>query len=171
MNKPLKLRKAKIKDVVQIQELINHFAALDEMLPRSQSELYENVRDFFVIDQKGTIVACGALHITWKDLAELKSLVVASSMQSQGLGKKIVEACFAEAKKIGIARIFALTYKPQFFMKQGFHKIDRSLLPHKVWTECIKCVKFPDCNEVPLIIDLKEQSQNHKKSKKTKSIN
>jgi len=151
----LRLRKAKIKDVNQIQRLINHFAALDEMLPRSQSELYESLRDFFVIERKGEIVASGALHITWKDLAELKSLVVASSMQKQGLGKRIVAACLAEAEKLGINRVFALTYKPQFFIKLGFNKIDRSLLPHKIWTECIKCVKFPDCNEVPVIIDLK----------------
>ncbi|MDI6782560.1 MAG: N-acetyltransferase [bacterium] len=152
---PLRLRKAKIKDVNQIQALINHFAALDEMLPRSQSELYESLRDFFVIERKGEIVACGALHITWKDLAELKSLVVANSMQNQGLGKQIVTACLAEAKKLGINRVFALTYKPQFFIKLGFSKIDRALLPHKIWTECIKCVKFPDCNEVPVIFDLK----------------
>jgi amino-acid N-acetyltransferase len=159
MKPPLRLRKAKIKDVSQIQALINHFAALDEMLPRSQSELYECLRDFFVIERKGEIIACGALHITWKDLAEVKSLVVANSMQNQGLGKQIVAACLAEAKKLGISRIFALTYKPQFFIKLGFSKIDRSLLPHKIWTECIKCVKFPDCNEVPVIIDLKISSK------------
>ncbi|MCX7918648.1 MAG: N-acetyltransferase [bacterium] len=150
----MKLRKAKIQDVTQIQELINHFAALDEMLPRSQSELYENLRDFFVVEHNGKIVACGALHITWKDLAELKSLAVSSAYQNQGLGKQLVTACLTEAKKLGVYRVFALTYKPKFFMKLGFRKIDRSLLPHKIWTECIKCVKFPDCKEVPLIIDL-----------------
>lgn len=156
MNKTLRLRKAKIPDVPQIQNLINQFAAEGEMLPRSQSELYESLRDFFVIENKKEVVACGALHVTWKDLAEIKSLVVATPMQQQGLGKRILEACLVEAKKLGVKRIFALTYKPQFFIKQGFTKIDRALLPHKIWTECIKCVKFPDCNEVPVILDLKK---------------
>ncbi len=156
MEKPLRLRKAKIQDVSQIQNLINQFAAEGDMLPRSQSELYENLRDFFVVDRKDEIVACGALHITWKDLAEIKSLVVATPMQQQGLGKQILEACLAEAKKLGVKRVFALTYKPQFFINQGFAEIDRALLPHKIWTECIKCVKFPDCNEVPVILDLKK---------------
>jgi amino-acid N-acetyltransferase len=162
----LRLRKAKIHDVGKIQELINHFAAAGDMLPRSQSELYESLRDFFVLDRKGEIVACGALHIAWKDLAEIKSLVVAGSMQGQGLGKRIVDACLTEARQLGINRIFALTYKPQFFIKQGFTKIDRSLLPHKIWTECIKCVKFPDCNEIPVILDLKEKPRSSKPGKK-----
>jgi amino-acid N-acetyltransferase len=162
----LRLRKAKIHDVGQIQELINHFAAAGDMLPRSQSELYESLRDFFVLDRKGEIVACGALHIAWKDLAEIKSLVVAGSMQGQGLGKRIVDACLTEARQLGINRIFALTYKPQFFIKLGFKRIDRSLLPHKIWTDCIKCVKFPDCNEIPVIIDLNEKPQSRKPGKK-----
>lgn len=163
----LRLRKAKIQDVGQIQELINQFAAAGDMLPRSQSELFENLRDFYVIERKGEIVACGALHIAWKDLAEIKSLVVAGAMQGHGLGKRIMDACLTEARQLGINRIFALTYKPQFFMKQGFIKIDRSLLPHKIWTECIKCVKFPDCNEVPVIIDLNEQRKVRKTGKKS----
>jgi amino-acid N-acetyltransferase len=166
MRKQLRLRKAKIYDVNQIQELINHFAAAGDMLPRSQSELYESLRDFFVLDLKGEIVACGALHIAWKDLAEIKSLVVAGSMQGQGLGKRIVDACLAEACQLGINRIFALTYKPQFFIKLGFKRIDRSLLPHKIWTDCIKCVKFPDCNEIPVILDLKEKPRSSKPGKK-----
>jgi amino-acid N-acetyltransferase len=166
MANQLRLRKAKIHDVGQIQELINHFAAAGDMLPRSQSELYEALRDFFVVDRKGEIVACGALHIAWKDLAEIKSLVVAGSMQGKGLGKRILDACLAEARHLGINRIFALTYKPQFFIKQGFTRIDRSLLPHKIWTECIKCVKFPDCNEIPVIIDLDEKKRSKKPVKK-----
>ncbi|MFB3897380.1 MAG: N-acetyltransferase [bacterium] len=165
MEKPLRLRKAKIQDVGEIQELINHHAAAGDMLPRSQSELYEALRDFFVIERKTEIVACGALHVAWKDLAEIKSLVVADTMQGQGLGKRILAACLAEAKHLGITRIFALTYKPQFFIKQGFSRIDRSLLPHKIWTDCIKCVKFPDCNEIPVIIDLTEKKSAVKSNK------
>jgi len=127
------IRKAKIKDIKQIQELIGCFAKLDVMLPRSLNELYENIRDFWVYEDKGKVSGCAALHISWDDLAEIKSLAVAKQSQGKGLGQDLVSACLAEAEVMGAKKIFVLTYKPEFFKKLGFKKIKHEALPHKIW--------------------------------------
>ncbi len=145
------IRKAKIKDIKKIQELIGCFARLDVMLPRSLNELYENIRDFWVYEDRGKMVGCAALHISWDDLAEIKSLAVAKNKQKKGIGRDLVTACLAEAKVMGAKKIFVLTYKPEFFKKLGFKRIKHSSLPHKIWAECINCCKFPDCREIPLL--------------------
>jgi len=145
------IRKAKIRDIKQIQELIGCFARLDVMLPRSLNELYENIRDFWVYEEKGKVVGCAALHISWDDLAEIKSLAVAKNKQGKGIGRDLAVACLAEAKVMGAKRIFVLTYKPEFFKKLGFKRIKQSALPHKIWAECINCSKFPNCREIPLL--------------------
>ncbi|MDD5116680.1 MAG: N-acetyltransferase [Candidatus Omnitrophica bacterium] len=145
------IRKAKIKDIKQIQALVGCFARLDVMLPRSLNELYENIRDFWVYEEKGKIVGCAALHISWDDLAEIKSLAVAKNKQGKGIGRDLVTACLAEAKVMGAKKIFVLTYKPEFFKKLGFKRIKQSDLPHKIWAECINCSKFPNCKEIPLL--------------------
>ncbi|MCG2713731.1 MAG: N-acetyltransferase [Candidatus Omnitrophica bacterium] len=145
------IRKAKIKDIKQIQELIACFAKLDVMLPRSLNELYENIRDFWVYEDKGKISGCAALHISWDDLAEIKSLAVAKQSQGKGLGQDLVAACLAEAQVMGAKKIFVLTYKPEFFKKLGFKKIKHEALPHKIWAECINCCKFPNCQEIALL--------------------
>ena len=145
------IRKAKIKDIKQIQELIGCFARMDVMLPRSLNELYENIRDFWVYEDKGKVVGCAALHVSWDDLAEIKSLAVAKNKQGKGIGRDLAAACIAEAKVMGAKKIFALTYKPEFFKKLGFKKIKQSALPHKIWAECINCSKFPNCKEIPLL--------------------
>ncbi len=147
----MKLRKAKMKDVKAIQNIINTFAANEEMLPRALNELYENIRDYFIIEDKGKIVACGALHVNWEDLAEVKAFAVAKSHHRQGLGTILLKACLKEAKEMGIKKVFALSYKPDFFKKFGFSEIDKMQLPHKIWSECVKCPKFPDCDEICLI--------------------
>ncbi|MBI5306845.1 MAG: N-acetyltransferase [Planctomycetes bacterium] len=152
------LRKATIDDVEKIYKLINDFAAKDVMLPRSLSELYENIRDFFVFVQDNTVVGCSALHIFWKDLAEIKSLAVMKSFQGKGIGKKLANACIREARKLGIAKMFVLTYVPEFFEKCGFHRVEKETLPHKIWSECVKCHKFPDCGEIPLTYELNKTS-------------
>jgi len=146
-----KLEKAKIQDVPQIHKLINYFADRDEMLPRSLSEIYENTRDYFVYRQGKRVLACAALHIIWSDLAEIKSVAVAKEHQKQGLGTMLVEACLQEAMTLGIPTIFCLTYQPSFFTRFGLSEIDKMELPRKVWTECYRCPKFPDCGEVALI--------------------
>ena len=148
------LRKATIDDIEKIYKLINDFAAKNVMLPRSLSELYENIRDFFVFIQDDTLVGCAALHIFWKDLAEIKSVAILESRQHKGIGRKLVRVCIREARKLRIAKMFVLTYVPEFFEKCGFKRVDKETLPHKIWSECVKCHKFPDCGEIPLIIEL-----------------
>ncbi len=137
-----------------MHELINSFADKSEMLPRSLSEIYENVRDYFVIRQSERVVACAALHVVWSDLAEVKSVAVAEGRQRQGIGAQLVQACLKEAKELGIPTVFCLTYKPDFFKSLGFSQLDKMELPRKVWGECYRCPKFPDCDEVALIYHL-----------------
>jgi amino-acid N-acetyltransferase len=147
----LELGKAKIGDVPQMHQLVNYFADKGEMLARSLSEIYESIRDYFVVREGERVVACVALHVSWLDLAEIKSLAVAEGNQKEGVGARLVEACLKEAKELGIPTVFCLTYKPGFFEKFGFSQIDKMELPRKVWTECYRCSKFPDCDEVALI--------------------
>ncbi|TRZ48655.1 N-acetyltransferase [bacterium] len=145
------IRKAKIKDIKQIQNLINSFAKKDIMLPRSLNELYENIRDFWVAGERNSIVGCSALHISWDDLAEIKSLAVAKRRQNKGIGRELVMACLSEAKELQAKKVFVLTYKPVYFKQFGFRRIKHENLPHKIWAECIKCCKFPDCQETALL--------------------
>ena len=149
------IRKAKVADVKTIHKLINFYAGKGEMLPRSMNELYESLRDFFVFEEKDKVVACCALHVDWEDLAEIKSLAVESGYTGKGIGKKLVDECIKDANNLGIKRLFALTYKPGFFEKNGFKKVDKDELPHKICSECINCPKFPDCDEVPLVREMK----------------
>ena len=148
------IRKAKIKDIGQIQKLINGFARQDVMLPRSLNELYETIRDFWVTEENNRIIGCAALHISWESLAEIKSLAVVKSRQGTGRGRELVSACLEEAGRLGAKKIFVLTFQPGFFKKLGFKKIKHAQLPHKIWAECINCCKFPDCREVALLITL-----------------
>ncbi len=146
-----RIRRAKTGDVIAMQQIINGFADGGAMLHRSLSQLYENIRDFFVIEEEGRIVGCAALHVTWRDLAELKSLAVAVAAQGRGYGKELIEACLLEAEEVGISRVFALTYVPDLFVKSAFQVVDKSVLPRKVWTECVYCPKFPDCGEIAVM--------------------
>lgn len=148
------IRKATVEDVKDIQELINYYAEKDRMLPRSLNELYENIRDFFVYDEDGEILGCVALHVAWENLAEIKSLAVLESRQKENIGTLLVKSAFEDAKDLKVKRIFALTYVPSFFERFGFKKVAHSELPHKIWSECIKCVKFPDCQEIALVVDI-----------------
>lgn len=148
------IRKAKISDIKQIQNLVNFFARKDLMLPRSLNELYENLRDYWVAEESGKILGCCALHVSWDDLAEIKSLAVEKSKQKKGLGRELINICLDEAKKIGAKKVFVLTYKPEYFKKLGFKKIGHDKLPHKIWAECINCCKFPNCAEIALIKNL-----------------
>jgi amino-acid N-acetyltransferase len=145
------VEKAKITDVPQIHKLINGFAERGQMLARPLSEIYESIRDFFVISKDGEVVACAALHVSWSDLAEIRSVAVAEDKQKQGLGAKLVAACLKEAADLGIETIFCFTYQPEFFKRQKFVDIDKAELPRKVWTDCFRCPKFPNCDEIALI--------------------
>jgi len=149
-----KVSKAKLADVKYIYKLILYFAKRGDLVPRPLSELYENVREFFVYEDKDLIVGVCALHILWEDLAEIRSLAVAEEYQKQGIGKELVLSCLKEAEDLGIDRVFALTNSPEFFKKLGFEEVAKSELPQKVWADCIRCSKFPDCDEVAVLKDL-----------------
>jgi len=145
------IRPARLKDVPGIHGLLAHWSERKLLLPRPLSELYENVRDFIVAEAEiGGLVGCAALHIDTDKIAELKALAVAAAAHGQGVGRKLVDACCAEADHIGLERVFCLTYQVDFFTKLGFTKVDRSRLPDKVWGECIRCHRFLDCDEVAM---------------------
>jgi amino-acid N-acetyltransferase len=149
------IEKAKITDAEQIHELVNYFAEKGEMLPRALSDIYQGLRDYYVVrDDDNKLVACVALHVSWGDLAEIRSLAVDPNTQLKGLGSMLVKACVEEARTLDIPAIFCLTYKQPFFEKLGFHLVDKTKLPRKVWSECFHCPKFPDCDEVSMIMRL-----------------
>lgn len=163
MDSNIKVRRAKVGDVHQIVSLINSYAEKGEMLYRSQSQVLQQVRDYFVAIEPSAdspsgdeVLACGSLDITWNDLAELRSLAVSDKVQGKGLGTLVVEALLDDAVALGLKNVFALTYKPHFFERLGFKIIDKQLLPHKVWSICIDCLKFPVCDEVAMQIEVDE---------------
>lgn len=163
------LRKATISDVADMHRLINHYAAKRLLLPRSLSELYERLRDFFVLvsppkaqrpgceteieDKERLIGVCG-LGICWEDLAEIRSLAVWEDYRGQGFGSLLVNRCLEEARELGIPKVFTLTYAPYFFEKLGFKRVEKSTLPQKVWGDCLRCPQFPNCDELALALDL-----------------
>jgi len=149
------LTRASIADARAICDLVNEFARRGEMLPRTMSEVYQNLRDFYVVrNDAGELIACGALHILWEDLAEVKSLAVREDLQGRGVGAQIVHACIDEARELGLQTVFALTYRPGFFERLGFAQADVMTLPRKVWGECYRCPKFPGCNEIAMVLPL-----------------
>jgi len=154
MSKVVDAVKAEIGDAQAIHDLINVYAQRGDMLPRTMGEVYENLRDFFVVREDKQMLGCVSLHIVWSDLAEVKSLAVSEAAQSRGLGSLLVSATLAEAQAIGLERVFALTYRPAFFERLGFVQADVMTLPRKVWNECYRCPKFPSCNEIALVKDL-----------------
>jgi amino-acid N-acetyltransferase len=143
-----------MSDVKGIHQLIAEYARKGDMLPRSLADIYENLRDYFIFEEDdGELVGSAAIHIMWEDLAEVRSLAVREGRMRRGVGTQLVESCISEAIVLGIDRVFALTYKPEFFEKLGFHVVDKADLPQKIWTDCLKCSKFPDCDEVALVAD------------------
>ncbi|MDG6243393.1 MAG: N-acetyltransferase [Methanolobus sp.] len=145
------IRKANVNDIPGIKNIIDHYAKQEKMLPRSLSELYEFTRSFYVCEIQDRIVGCCALQVSWEDMAEVMSFAVTPEYREQGIGTQLINACLEEAKELGIRNVFTLTYAVTFFEKQGFEKIDKQLLPHKVWSGCIKCPKFPNCDEVAMM--------------------
>ena len=154
----MRVRKATISDVPRIHELINGFAEQQLMLARSRSEVYDLLRDHFVCEHEAQVIGCAALHIVWEDLAEVRSLAVVEPHQRQGVGRDLVKACLVEARELGVPRIFCLTYAPTFFQPFGFREVSKEALPHKVWSDCIQCPKFPNCNEVAMVLELQEET-------------
>ena len=146
------IRKAKISDVKAMQSLVNHYAESGQMLPRTLNELYEDLRDFHVFEENGSLIGACALHVSWDGLAEIRSLAVRKDRIKSGIGTALVRQCLAEAAQLQAERVFVLTYQAGFFKKLGFTDVEKKELPHKIWTDCLNCVKFPDCDESALII-------------------
>lgn len=154
------IRKARMEDVRQIHSLLNFFAERRELLPRSLSEVYENLQQFFVAVKGSEIVGSCALYVTWAGLAEVKALAVKPEFQGKGLGKKLLTTIVNEAKKLGVETLFTLTIREGLFKKYGFKRAKKSALPHKVWTECVRCPYFPDaCIETSLVLRLKKSKK------------
>ena len=152
------IRKARISEAPAIRDLINRFAEQGQLLPLSLSEIYDRLRDFFVYIEDSNenpteIRGVCALHFIWEDLAEIRSLAVQKDFRKRGIGSQLVNACLKEAKTMEVKRVFCLTYKEEFFSLHGFRRIDKSELPHKVWADCLKCSKFPECTEIAMIYD------------------
>lgn len=148
------IRKAILQDARQIHQLLLTYARDGVVLPRSLMEIFEAIRDFYVFVEDGRVIGAAALNICWEDLAEVRSLVVESGHAGKGIGRHLVEACLSEARQLGIGRVFALTYQQGFFEKLGFEVIEKSELPQKIWGDCIKCAKFPECDEIALSLNL-----------------
>ena len=152
------IRDAHMGDIKKIYKLLQYYADKDLLLGRSLSSLYDQLRDFSVFaevdsdnpDSEKLVGVC-ALHICWENLAEIRSLAVIDGYHGKGVGRQLVNRALKEADSYGITRIFTLTYQPDFFRKLGFKDVDKAELPHKVWSDCINCSKFPDCNEEALI--------------------
>jgi amino-acid N-acetyltransferase len=150
------IRKARMSEVPQIHRLLSNFAGQGLLLPRSLSEIYDHLRDYYVIEDasKNDIAGVCALGICWEDLAEIRSLAVAEDCQNKGYGLLLVKRCLEEALSIGIKKVFTLTYVTGFFSKLGFRKIEKASLPHKIWGDCFKCPKFPDCDEIAMMKEI-----------------
>ena len=145
------IRRATIKDVKTIQNALEYYAKEGLLLPRSLSDLYDNLRDFIVYQKKGEIFGVSALHVCWEDLGEIRSLAVLPPHTKQGIGRQLVNDCENDAAELGLKKVFTLTYQESFFAGLGYQTIDKKQLPHKVWGDCLKCVKFPDCDEIAMI--------------------
>ena len=139
--------------------IINHYAGQGQMLPRSHHQIYQFIRDFLIATSGGSVIGCGALQVVWGDLAEVRSLAVLEEWKGKGVGRRLVYDLLAEAGALGLPRVFALTYHQAFFESMGFRTVPRESLPHKIWGDCLDCPKFPNCDEIALIIELDSKEE------------
>ena len=151
----MNIRSAKISDVSRINTLISSYAERDRMLFRSMADIYENLQAFTVAEVDGDVVGCCALEIIWSDLAEIKSLAVDEASKEKGIGKMLVTAALEQAGLLGVPRIFALTLEPDFFEKLDFEIVEKETLPMKVWSDCAKCPKQQNCDEIAVIKEIR----------------
>ncbi|WP_028574230.1 N-acetyltransferase [Desulfonatronovibrio hydrogenovorans] len=150
------LRKARISDVKSIHTILMDCSKQGLLLPRSYSDLYGHLRDYYVIarDHGPDVLGCCALSIVWESLAEIRSLAIVSELRGMGWGRKLVESCLSEAITLGIYKVFTLTYQSAFFSRLGFVEISKDVLPQKVWADCLRCPKFPDCDETAMLMEM-----------------
>ncbi len=148
-------RSATFADVEEIYSLIAGYASQGLMLPKPHNVLYEALREFIVAVEVDTkkIVGTGALHLTWNELAEVRSMAVHPDYKRQGIGAEIVKKLLVQGRDIGVKNFFTLTYSPEFFESLGFKVTTRESLPHKIWKECIDCPKFANCDEIAMTLD------------------
>ena len=155
MPEELITRKARLRDVGEITRLVNFYAAKQQMLPKTHLQIYENMRDFSVVEgAPGQILACGALHIYWENLAEIRAVAVTEGMGRRGIGTLLTERLIEEALELEIEQVFCFTYVPKFFNKLGFIQVEHSVLPLKVYNECFQCPKFNKCDEIAMVLHL-----------------
>ena len=148
-------RKARLRDVGEISRIVNFYAALQQMLPKTHLQIYENLRDFSIVeDASGRILACGALHIYWENLAEIRAIAVVEGMSRKGIGTQLAESLIEEARELEIEQVFCFTYVPKFFNSLGFIQVEHSVLPLKVYNECFQCPKFNKCDEIAMVLQL-----------------
>jgi amino-acid N-acetyltransferase len=152
------VRKAAMRDIPGVLAIINSYAADGVMLPRTEFEMSEHIRDFSVAYQDGQLVGCGALHFYTPTTAEVRSLAVLPAAKQHGIGRQVVEALEKEARDNDLEAIFAFTYVPQFFAKLGFGEVERGELPLKAWKDCLRCPKFQSCDEIAVIKRLRSSS-------------
>jgi len=148
------IRKAIMADTNQIQSLVNTFAKDGKMLMLSKNEIYEKIFEYMVHEDNGEVIGVCALHPMWENLAEIRSLAVLTQRQGHGIGSGLVSAQLERAKEFGLNKVFTLTYAEKFFSKLGFHNIPKDELPKKIWTDCLKCAKFPDCDEIAMLKEI-----------------
>jgi amino-acid N-acetyltransferase len=150
------IRNATIHDVPRISDIINSHAELGKMLFKSYAQLFESLRDFAVYEEGGEVLGCVALSIIWADLTEVRSLAVEQKQRGKGIGSKLVEWCIAEARRLGIRKLMSLTYEQRFFEKLGFEVVPKESLPLKVWSDCVRCPKNENCDEIAMVLTLQD---------------
>jgi len=151
------VRKARLADVNEMYRIINHYAEMQKMLPKTQLQIYENLRDYSVVVGDSTpnpLLACGALHIYWENLAEIRALAVAPGLTGKGIGTALVDRLLNEARELEIEQVFLFTYEPKFFSRFGFIQVEHSAMPLKVYNECFHCPKFSKCDELAMVLHL-----------------
>jgi amino-acid N-acetyltransferase len=154
-NRGIEVRKAGMQDIPALLELINGYATRGIMLPRTEFELSENMRDFMVAFAGHQLVGCGAMHFYSPTMGEVRSLAVAESHKTHGIGRLIVDSLIYEAKLYGLDAVFAFTYVPGFFARVGFNEVERGELPLKAWKDCLRCPKFHACDEIAVLRELR----------------
>ena len=148
------IRKARIADIGDIRQTLRQFADKGQLLERTLAELYSQVRDYYVFQENdhSPIIGISSLHVCWEALGELRSVAVLEEFQGRGVGSRLVETCLSEAITLGLEQVFVLTYRPTFFSRFGFEMVDKNALPHIVWDDCVRCTKFPECDEIAMLL-------------------
>lgn len=150
----VQVRKATVRDVPTMARIINHWASQGIMLAKSHHQLYQYIRDYVVATHEDVVIGCGALHVVWEDLAEVRSMAVEEAWHGRGVGRQILAYLLNEARELGLPHVFALTYRQSFFARAGFYVVPHESLPHKIWGDCLNCPKFPNCDEIAMTRDI-----------------